>query len=167
MNKIIYDFLVDKVGEYVLRYPYQDAPIDFKKGFVTWQLLSASLVSTHEHKKQYVDNLNYKYQQRFLSNYYIFIEKLQDNADTLPPIELAYKLNIFLNSYEFINFCKAKKHEIASVKSLENIQSDTYFSEAKQWINRVVLPIDFLIQKEVILNDTEIHNVKITSLNHI
>lgn len=161
LNKLLYDFLKDKVENYTLRYPFQDSPIDSKKGFVTWQFINSQILSTQEKTNELIENrIINKYSQRFLSQYMLIAER-EYNLKNLQPFELISRLNIYLNSDIFIDFCKKHYADCEVLRINEAITAESYYSESKKWNTRAVMTLNFIECRNVVLKDLEIHNIQI------
>lgn len=161
INKLLYDFLQDKVGDYQLRYPFQDSPIDSKKGFVTWQHVNSQILSTQKKFNEFVGNrIINQYIQKFQSQYMLIVER-ENSLNNTQPFELISNLNIYLNSDLFINFCKQNYNDCEVLRINESIACESYYSEAKKWNTRANMTLNFIENRIVTLNDLEVHNISI------
>lgn len=161
IDKLLYNFLKDKVGDYQLRYPFQDSPVDYKNGFVSWQMINSKILSTQIQKKEVARNVFYtSNNQKFESQYMLYCER-ENNKDNTQPFDLVSQLNIYFNSEAFISFCKQYYKDIEILRITDTITNDNYLSETKKWHTRATMILNFIENREVSLSDFEINQIQI------
>lgn len=167
IDNVLYDFLKNKIHEpYELRYPYQTAPIKLQNGYISWQFINSNIFSTQSFKKEYKnDVLHESIYQRFNSQYMLICEK-EYTKDTKNALDLMSEINIYLNSYDFILFCKTRYQDIELLRITDSITNDIYFHDTKTWIAKSTMILNFIEKRLISVRDMEINNIKIKE-NHI
>ncbi len=156
INDCLYFYLKDRIDiSTQLRYPFQDTPIDLKNGYVSWQVINSRPLST---QSPYIYE-NKKNSQHFINNMFVYSECFASKSNAL---DLIQKIQILLNSSDFLEFCKNENFQIYSMRSNSGIVIDNYFHDAKVWVTKCSLEFEFVNVNNIEVSEQEhINNVAI------
>lgn len=161
INDCLYFYLKDRISPLVqLRYPFQDTSIDLKNGYVSWQVINSRPLST---QSPYIYE-NKKNCQQFINNMFVYAESVSANSNTL---DLIQKIQILLNSSDFLRFCKNENFQIYSMRSNSGIVIDNYFHDTKVWVTKCSLEFEFVNVNSIEIDEQKhISNVTV-NINYV
>lgn len=153
-----------KIKNYTLRMPYQNAPIDYKKGYISFYEIGRDMVATqHYYNNEIVDNDSFLNANAVnVENVYMRLEcerlssvKLLDS-----PVQTLVKIKAFLNSYFSIDSFKANG-DIALYPINSTIQSMVYHFENRDWIHKATLDFNISYNNKIELETEKLKEIKI------
>lgn len=152
------------IKDYVLRMPYQNSPINYKKGYISFYEIGRDIVGTQHYFNN--ENLN---DARFLNanvtnieNVYMRLEceRLNNVKDTYNPMQTLTKIKAFLNSYYSIDSFKANG-DIALYPINSTIQNLVYFFENRDWIQKATLDFNISYNNTIGIETERLKEIKI------
>lgn len=143
------------------RQPFQSSKVNYKVGFISWFILGVQEIATPNYIYEEMESA-IKVESVHSKDIFVRFECEKQVNQNLSAFEMLNTIQSYLNTYDaVINF---KNLGFSIYPTYNQVTSDVYFFENRDWINKSTLDVRFGILDTFIFKDDKIAKIEIETI---